>query len=180
MKIRPFGLLFCADLPQGLLVQLRRRNLICRCLRHRCRAIAGLALVMLVMGLVRVRIFELRLVMEVQGASRTLRDAVGYRSRRFLRRQRAISQVFFWDLYDGGEDRLDLLASNPFLEPCLQLYAYFLLWRSWNPAVINCLLTKMRGLEAHSVETELRTCLKTRASRERAATQHPIPSRVSR
>ena len=118
--------------------------------------------------------------MEVQGASRTLRDAVGYRSRRFLRRQREISQVFFWDLYDGGEDRLDLLASNPFLEPCLQLYAYFLLWRSWNPAVINCLLTKMRGLEAHSVETELRTCLKTRASRERAATQHPIPSLVSR
>ena len=74
-------------------------------------------------GLVRVRIFELRLVMEVQGASRTLRDAVGYRSRRFLRRQREISQVFFWDLYDGGEDRLDLLASNPFLEPCLQRYA---------------------------------------------------------
>ena len=74
--------------------------------------------------------------MEVQGASRTLRDAVGYRSRRFLRRQREISQVFFWDLYDGGEDRLDLLASNPFLEPCLQRYAYFLLWRSWNDAVL--------------------------------------------
>ena len=104
MKIRPFCFWFCADLPQGLLVQLRRRNLICRCLRHRCRAIAGLALVMLVMGLVRVRIFELRLVMEVQGASQTLRDAVGYRSRRFLRRQREtrqvkISQVFFWVLY---------------------------------------------------------------------------------
>ena len=38
----------------------------------------------------------------------------------------------------------------------------------------------MRGFEAHSVETELRTYLKTRASRERAATQHPIPSLVSR
>ena len=42
------------------------------------------------------------------------------------------------------------------------------------------LRTKMRGFEAHSVETELRTYLKTRASRERAATQHPIPSLVSR
>ena len=42
------------------------------------------------------------------------------------------------------------------------------------------LRTKMRGFEAHSVETELRAYLKTRASRERAATQHPIPSLVSR
>ena len=58
--------------------------------------------------------------MEVQGASKTLRDAVGYRSRRFLRRQREtrqvkISQVFFWDLYDDRGDRSTVpSASNPF------------------------------------------------------------------
>ena len=108
VKIRPFCFWFCAELRQCFFYDVRSRALICHCLRHRCRAIAGLALVMLVMGLVRVRIFELRLVMEVQGASQTLRDAVGYRSRRFLRRQREtrqvkISQVFFWDLYGNRE-----------------------------------------------------------------------------
>ena len=84
VKIRPFCFWFCAELRQCFFYEVRSRDLICRCLRHRYRAIAGLALVMLVMGLVRVRIFELRLVMEVQGASQTLRDAVGYRSRRFF------------------------------------------------------------------------------------------------
>ena len=150
VKIRPFWNLLRTELRQCFFYEVRGRVLICRCLRHRCRAIAGLALVMLVMGLVRVRIFELRLVMEVQGASQTLRDAVGYRSHRFLRRQRArqvkISQVFFWELYDQQVSRSEDPSACNF-GPCLQRDVQLTL-ALLGFCFIQDLLTKVEGLGA--------------------------------
>ena len=86
--------------------------------------------------------------MEVQGASQTLRDAVGYRSRRFLRRQRETRQVKISQVFFGifmRTEKPKVAASNPFLEPCLQRYAP-LTRELLEPRCNLRLHTKMRGL----------------------------------